>query len=365
MRNKEPLKQILAATRVYWDRTETRPAVRHNFEKMIICRTPALGAEVYTSETEEKIVYHTCKSRACPSCGYRATLLWLREQWAALPDIPYAGLVFTMPGVLWPIFKENRHLLHDLPTLGAAVIEQWVKNKYGVRLLIMVVPHTFGGYLNFNCHLHILVSAGGLKESEGRWIAPLWFNKQEVMEIWHDAVITYLRQALKANAIKSDRKDLDEVLTAEYERPRWIIHIHDSMPRKHFLRYAARYARRPPIAQRRLLRVSDREVEFCTKDKRQKRWVTTRHSLREFVAVLAEHIPDRYGHTIRYFGLLAPRARNRTYAAVFALVGQVKRPRPKRLSWQASLRKYFGEDPLIDSHGQSMRWIGRLTPVTP
>ena len=164
---------------------------------------------------------------------------------------------------------------------------------------------------------------------------------------------------------KSDRKDLDEVLTAEYERPRWIIHIHDSMPRKHFLRYAARYARRPPIAQRRLLRVSDREVEFCTKDKRQKRWVTTRHSLREFVAVLAEHIPDRYAHTIRYFGLLSPRARNRTYAAVFALVGQVKRPRPKRLSWQTSLRKYFGEDPLIDSHGDSMHWVGRLKAVTP
>jgi len=64
----------------------------------------------------------------------------------------------------------------------------------------MVVPHTFGGYLNFNCHLHILVSAGGLKESEGRWIAALWFNKQEIMEMWRDAVITYLRLALKALA---------------------------------------------------------------------------------------------------------------------------------------------------------------------
>ena len=57
-RYKQPLKQILGATRDYWDLAEIRPAVRKNFEKMTNCRTPALGAEVYASETEQKIVYH-------------------------------------------------------------------------------------------------------------------------------------------------------------------------------------------------------------------------------------------------------------------------------------------------------------------
>jgi hypothetical protein len=28
-----------------------------------------------------------------------------------------------MPDVLWPIFRQNRHLLHDLPALAAAVIQ--------------------------------------------------------------------------------------------------------------------------------------------------------------------------------------------------------------------------------------------------
>jgi len=35
----------------------------------------------------ELILYHTCKSQACPRCGCRATLQWLRERWAALPDV--------------------------------------------------------------------------------------------------------------------------------------------------------------------------------------------------------------------------------------------------------------------------------------
>ena len=117
---------------------------------------------MYVSEDEEKTVFHTCKSRACPSCGYRATQLWQRDQWADLPDIPYAGIVLTMPDALWQIFRKNRHLLHDLPVLGAAVIQQWAKVQYGVRVLIMVFPHTFGRRLNFNPHLHLLASSVGL-----------------------------------------------------------------------------------------------------------------------------------------------------------------------------------------------------------
>lgn len=366
MRERQPLKKILITTRNFWDRPETRSAVRENFDKVLNCGTPALGAEVYASESEQKVLYHTCKSRACPSCGYRATLLWQREQWAALPDVPYTGLVFTVPGVLWPIFKQNRHLLHDLPVLGAAVISQWTKVTYGVRQLIMVVPHTFGGYLNFNSHLHILISAGGLQELEGRWIGQLRLDKDALMRMWRFAVVTYLRDALNAHVLQSDlgRKDFLQVLKSEYERPRWIIHISESMTKRHFLRYAARYARRLPIAQSRLLNVTNLEVEFWTKDKKQKRKVVTRWSSEQFVSALAEHIPDRYRHAMRYFGLLAPRSSNQMSAALFTILRQKKCARPKRLNWRFSLQKYFGVDPLIDKRGQLMQWVGQLKPVS-
>ncbi|MFL6387928.1 MAG: transposase [Terriglobales bacterium] len=36
----------------------------------------------------------------------------------------------------------------------------------------MMVPHTFGGRLNFNSHLHILVPGGGPSISRGRGISP-------------------------------------------------------------------------------------------------------------------------------------------------------------------------------------------------
>ena len=106
----QPLKQILRMARETWDRDDTRPAVREAFAKVLACGTAALGAEVFTSTNEERIVYHTCKSRACPSCGHQATRAWQRDLWRELPDLPYAHLCLTMPDVLWPLFRRNRHL---------------------------------------------------------------------------------------------------------------------------------------------------------------------------------------------------------------------------------------------------------------
>jgi putative transposase/transposase-like zinc-binding protein len=367
MRYKHPIRQVLIATRSSWDRPEIRPAVRQNFDKMTKCRTLALGAEVYASETEEKLVPHTCKVRPCPSCGHRATLQWQRERWCALPDVPYMGIVFTMPDVLWPIFQKNRQLLHDLPSLGGAVIQQWAKLKYGVRVPIMVVPHTFGGRLNFNSHLHILVSAGGLRESESRWVNGMAFDgdkdKGKLMHMWRFAVITYLRAAMKAKVLTSDLRPqrLRTCLKKQYERW-WSIDVDAFESKEHFLRYAGRYVRRPPIAQYRFLKITDQEVRFWTKDKIRKRRVNISYTPEEFVATLAEHVLDLYQHGIRYFGLLAPRSKARTWAAVFALLGQQKRLRPRQLSWAFLLRRDFGKDPLIDRCGQPMRWVGRLKP---
>jgi hypothetical protein len=131
MKYREPLKKILCQTRPYWDRDEMSPIVRRVFAKAMQCRTAQLGAEVYASENQELILYHTCKSRACPSCGYRANVQWLRERWAALPDALYKGITFTMPKQLWPLFRDNTPLTKALSALAAEVIKARVSAKYG------------------------------------------------------------------------------------------------------------------------------------------------------------------------------------------------------------------------------------------
>ena len=50
--------------------------------------------------------------------------------------------------------------------------------------------------------------------------------------------------------------------------------------------------------------------------------------MEEFIDRWIQHIPDRYQHAVRNFGLFAPRSLGQTSAAIFVIHGQERRPRP-------------------------------------
>ena len=358
------LRQILELTRDHWDSAEERDTVRQNFRRVCTCRTLALGGEVYASTSEEKVFPHTCKSKCCPSCGNRGTLLWQREQWRSLPDVPFVGIVLTMPDVFWPLFGAKKSLQHDLPALGAAVIQQWAWTRYRVRLYVIVVQHTFGGRLNYHPHLHIMVSAGGLKSDESGWVESLNFRSLEIMELWRTAVCCYLNKAHRDGLLlpSSVSQNFKALLSRQFRRS-WNIHITRTLSKAHYLRYAGRYIRRLPISQKRILQVTEQEVVYQSKDTRTRSFEEVHCTPKEFVTLLSPHVLDRYRHSMRYFGLLAPRTKTQTSLAVFALLGQQSRPRPPRLLWVASVRRHFGVDPLVDAYGERMRWVGRCQAI--
>jgi hypothetical protein len=358
-RTDHKLRRILEMTKDHWDRPTERDAVRENFRKVGMCGTLALGGEVYASALEQKVFPHTCKSKCCPSCGNRGTLLWQRDQWCTLPDVPFIGVTLTMPDVFWPIFKAYKHLQNDLPALGAAAIQQWAWTRHRVRLYIVVVQHTFGGLLNYHPHLHIMVSAGGLQPNETNWVESIGFDRRQIMELWRSTICSYVDKAYRYGLLKPPvmREGFNTLIKKQLVRP-WNIHISSKMSKSHFLRYAGRYIRRLPISQKRIIQVTEREVTYRSKDTRTRTYIENRCTPAEFVNLLSPHVLDHYRHSMRYFGLLAPRMKRRTSAAVFALFGQQARPRPPRQSWVASIRKHFGVDPLRDAFGKQMHWVG-------
>ena len=363
---KHPLKKVLLLAPERWDNPKTRPEVRAEFRKVINCRTLSLGAEVYASRSgETRIVPHTCKSRVCSSCGQRANLQWLRERLADLPEIAYSHLVLTMPDVFWPIFRDNRHLLDDLPALGAQVLSQWVGRKYRAKVFLIVIPHTFGRDLKFNCHLHILISQGGLTRDEGKWLADLPLNMRAIERMWRYAVVTLLRMAYRWHLLSAslDPTAFANLLDQQYRRT-WHVYGRRMRDKGKILRYAGRYVRRPPIAEHRFRTVTPHEVRFLTKDLKSGQTVGTRYTLPEFIDRLGHHVPRRYSHNVRYFGLLAPRTKATIYAYVFNLLKQHRLPTPPRVRWAVALKRDFGVDPLLDSKGNRMYWVGRLPAHT-
>ncbi len=337
----------------------TRHAVRSAFKKALECGTVALGAEVYSSGTEERVVFHTCKGRACSSCGVRATARWQRERWAALPDVPYKGITFTMPDVLWPLFR-NRQLARLLPVLAAKTIQAWVRAKFGLKVGAIAIPHTFNGKLEFNAHVHVMVTAGGL-ELSGRWRSTVYYDVDALTDYWRKAVIRVLRASLQAGMLSTNLSaERVEATLSQQENRWWSVKLQLLGSKDHFLRYAGRYARRPPIAQRRITGISNEEIEFWAKDRRLGRQVAVRLTPEDFLAAWMQHLPDDYEHAVRTFGLFAPRTIGSSSAAVFAILGQSQRPRPRPLRWNLSIKRDFGWDPLLDRQGNRMTWNRRI-----
>jgi hypothetical protein len=360
------LKQFLKDTIPDWDHEGTAPNIRENLWKVINCGTPALGAEVFASPTETKIVYHTCKSRFCPSCGARAAGIWQSELEAAVPDMPYQEINFTMPPVFWPIFHQNRHLLNDLPAIGAGAIEYWARASHDARILLMIVHQTYGGFLNFYPHLHTLVSAGGLHKSSVRWIHNMDFRKNEhrheLMLAWRLALIAYLHSTIESQTLISELSADQLVRILEIERQRtWNIWVSPKVSKRIVISHIGRYIRKPPIAQYRLTRLNEGQVQYRAKDTRNHCFTEVTYTNREFLALLTPHITDRYRNSMRYFGLLAPRSKC-LLSVVFDALNQKQPPKPPRLAWANALAHTFGKDPLIGQDGFRLRRVGRIEP---
>jgi hypothetical protein len=214
-----------------------------------------------------------------------------------------------------------------------------------------------------------MVSAGGLNPAEARWVESLEFDHDQIMTLWRFAVCSFLAKAHCDGDLSSPPKGFNDLILRQTRR-RWNIHISRRMSKQRFLGYAGRYIRRLPISQRRILHVTEEEVVYQYKDTQRSKEAKTKVLLEArctpaaFVAMLSQHVLDRYRHSMRYFGLQAPRAKRTTSAAVFPLLGQKQRSRPPRLNWRNSVLRDFHVDPLLDSHGQEMHWVRFLQPTS-
>ena len=221
--------------------------------------------------------------------------------------------------------------------------------------------HTFNGKLEFNSHVHTMVTGGGLHGSSNIWVSRVYYERDAVMEAWRKAVIALLRSALRAGQLRTEltADQMGDLLT-HIEKRWWSIKIQSFEDKGHFLQYAGRYVRRPPIAQCRITWIGQRKVRFWYKDKKLRRRVYVQCSLEDFIDRWAQHIPEPHHHAVRNFGLFAPRALRHTLAAIFVILRQEQRPCPKPRPWADSIKRDFGHDPLLDRKGKRMKWVRRL-----
>jgi len=121
----------------------------------------------------ERLLAFTCKARhICPACHQRRTRQ--TAEWIATRvchPVPHRQFVFTIPKVLRSIFRKRRRLLTHLFQTATDCLRDHFRTRLDLpkgRLAAAAALHTFGDYLVFHPHLHIL-AADGLFDAERRF----------------------------------------------------------------------------------------------------------------------------------------------------------------------------------------------------
>ena len=162
--------------------------IKASINKFLICRDIKAGFIKYTCT--ECGHYHTipitCKSRLCPSCGFKYSTTWTQKMINDILNIPHRHILFTIPEELRAFFCYDRTLLSKLAKAVNEVMKYQFHNMHKkiarkfkvpksspnyftnsdiVHYGLITVIHTFGRDLKWNPHIHALVSLGGFTKN--------------------------------------------------------------------------------------------------------------------------------------------------------------------------------------------------------
>lgn len=307
--DKETFKQIF---RDHWDTFRTRYSqfdtgdYNDVVQKMLDCGDPEkMGYSqyrcLYCGETRR--IAFSCKSSFCLSCAQPRM-----DQWAdfigrrLFPNVTYRHFVLTTPDFIRHWFYQNPELLSHFMRTGSACLQDIFHRTTGMPLEIgcVMVLQTFGRSGEFNPHLHVLVTAGGLTDHD-TWKAVSFIPYDLMHRKWQYHLLNLLRDQVHDPKVQQDIdrgwKKFPKGLVA-YLQP-------GNVPPggKGLAQYLAKYVVSPPISVRRLESYDGQLVRYWYEDHTTGGIVHETLPALRFVGRMVQHILPKGFQRIRYFGL--------------------------------------------------------------
>jgi hypothetical protein len=289
---------------------------------MRVCRTEALGVDHYACPECGEIsqVYHSCKNRFCPTCSWKDTLKWADKIKDEMMDIPHRHVVFTLPHQLNNLIKDNKaQLLGFLFKAAAESIMDWMQHKYNLKPGVINVLHTFGEKKDFHCHIHMILSWGGVNKNH--WIEPIkgdYVNFELIQTKFRCMFEDKLVKLFDSNALGNrfeGRLDFLRFLK-RINQKNWCVHFEASMATpSEVIRYIGRYTKRACLSEYKITNIKGEEISFKHKDYKNLdnhgkpivKELTLHYS--DFFPRLLQHVPLPYFRLVRYYGVYAARSK--------------------------------------------------------
>lgn len=315
----------------------SRGRILHSREKdaavaIMTCRTPVQGYHIDACPNDEyeTIIYNSCRHRACPQCGAIRTQIWLERRKAQGLDCPYFHVVFTCSHDLHIIWKYNRKLFTSLMMQSAwhclrELLLDW--KHLGALVGAVTAFQSWDDELRDHCHVHFIVSAGGLND-DGRWVSTgkYLIYPPVVAKKFRGKFLAYLRDAFSEYTAKGKRKPEAEILRPpngmsiqqcknllnRLGRIRWHVDIE---PKYDYaggvFKYVGRYIARGPVSERRIIGYDGQNVTIAYphQDKQEESSFTL--DARTFIQRILSHVPEKGTHVVRSYGLFHPNCREK------------------------------------------------------
>lgn len=311
--------------RAYLEKHRLSERERKAAWNIMTCRTRAQGFHVDECPKGHYriILNNSCKHRICPQCGITETEIWLKRRKLQSLDCPYFHVTFTIDHDLHSIWRYNRRLFTNAMFHAAwqTLKELLGDNKWlGVQPGAIGVFQSWGDEMQEHCHLHFIVTGGGLtgsrtwKGANNGFLIPT----RVLAAKFKGKFLAYLREGFKEATPGGIEKDKSQVFAApagksvqqclnlinKLGRKKWHVDIEPAYEHANgVFKYVGRYICRGPISEKRIVSYDGDNVTiaYAHPEKHEER--SFKLDAETFIHRILSHVPEKGTHIVRSYGL--------------------------------------------------------------
>lgn len=341
-------------TKLYKVPEDMKKSVVESVEKALGCGDIKKGYTKYKciecDSGHEVIIGHSCKSRFCNRCGKIYVENWVNKQVETILDVTHRHTVFTVPEELRKEIYWNRDILKDISDGIYQLICYWYEKKGKCREYmpgVITVVHTFGRSLDFNPHIHALVTEGAL-DKDKKWKEVKYIPYEYLRKAWQKVLMDIVKKKLVPK--KPQLKKLINELYKRYQQG-FYVHAETKMDgAKRAAQYIGRYLARPAIAEYRIISYDGKTVKFWYEDHKTGEIVERELPVLDFIGKIIMHIPKKNFKMVRRYGLYRRDLNKLSKKSVELQVYYKRKPKEKietkRKTWKQRIIEGFGKNPI-------------------
>src|SRR5690554_86791 len=302
---------------------------------------------------KEYLLPFSCKRRAfCPSCHQRRVVEFGEFLYTeVLKEVSHRQWVFSIPKRLRCYFMYDRKLLAKLSRCAWKVLCDYLKSSSGDKDSVpgvVIAVQTFGDFLNFNPHLHVIATDGCFK-GDGDFIKSVLPQGKDIEKVFQSEVLKMLKKEGKINQFI-----IDNMLS--WENTGFNVYCGEAIyaEEQESIEKLAQYVVRAPISQERMFYIppeeSSNEVGKIIYKGKNSREIQAFDAL-DWLARLVTHIPNKGEQFVRYYGYYSNKSRGQRKKAetddkVPAIVSSDLSKKAFRKNWARLIQKVYNVDPL-------------------